>query len=335
MPSVHFCYPENSDFQSWEHDTLPRIKEEFYGCEVDRYYQWSDSPERADLIILLESNLFKTRKHVANIEKEPLLNRFPDRVFTYNYEDHPAGLIDGVYAQMPASRFDPRRHRSIPILFQHNELIYGFTDDEVKGHPPELLFSFRGSISHPIRRRMFAACERLGQAHSLKIIDRWYDHSADEKESFVYEILNSKFVLAPRGLAPYTNRVTEAMAAGRVPIILADDFQEFDDVAMEQCTIRIRESEVENLGGVMARYESQAQEMGRRGREIWQDKFSERKRLLNLLDQVVKLRELRDTTIDMNYYRRRWYSREFQRANGWTFGQRFVNKLKRAIRRRE
>lgn len=333
VTSVHFCYPQNSSFRPWESETLSNIKKEFFEYGIDREFSWCDSPDESTIIVLLESNTFKSFDHIRNVETEPLLNQFPDKVFTYNYEDHPPGFIDGVYAQMPHSRFDHNRHRSINIIYQHNALIYDLTDADAQWGLPSLLFSFRGSFSHSIRQAMFKACEQVDRPHSLKIIDKWYNHNEEEKSGFVQELLDSKFVLCPRGLAPYTNRVGEAMATGRVPIIMADDFQAFSGMDMDGFSLRLKEAEVERLPELMAEFESRAEEMGRIGRQVWNEKCGRGKRLLNLLHQIVDLRSRREAGIDMDYYRARWHSREFHRANGWTPSQRMGHKVKQVLNR--
>jgi len=327
--SVHFCYPENSSFRSWERETLPNLKREFFEFEVDQKFSWADSPDDASIIVLLESNTFKSRDHIRNLENEPLLNRFPDRVFTYNYEDHPPGFIDGVYAQMPHSRFEPSRHRCTNIIFQHNQLIYDLRDRDSTQKSPSLLFSFRGALSHPIRREMIDVCKRDDRPHALTIINSWYNHSDEEKDTFVQELLNTKFILCPRGLAPYSNRMGEAMAAGRVPIIIADDFEEFSGVDMAQFSLKLKEAEIKRLPDLMIEYESRAKDMGLIARQIWTAKFGRGKRIINLLDQLVDLRDKRQVTVDMDYYRSRWNSSAFRKANGWTLPQRIARKIKR------
>ncbi len=329
--SVHFCYPRNSSFKSWEHETLANVKKEFFAYGIDREYAWCDSPEEATIIVWLESNTFKFSDHIRNVETEPLLNRFPEKVFCYNYDDHPAGFIDGVYAQMPHSRFDRGQHRCINLMFQHNELIYDLTDADTQ-RSPSLLCSFRGSFSHPIRPAMFKVCEGMASPHALQIVDKWYNHSEQEKSDFVQELLDSKFVLCPRGLAPYSNRTGEAMAAGRVPIIIADDSQNFSGIEMERYALWLKEAEIARLPELMLQNESRAGEMGRIARQVWNEKLGRGKRLLNLLNLIMELKENRTAVVDMDYYRARWHSHEFHRAHGWTLRQRLERKVKQTLR---
>ena len=322
--NVFFTLQTQVTPNAWEHAFVPAIRGHFAAAPGSRY-RWVDDPVAADLIVLLESNHFRTQRAIPSLLAEPVLRDFPDKTFTINYEDHPAGFLPGLYAALPAGKFDPARHGSWCYLFPPNPEVYKSAVLPVDERC-DLLFSFRGAESYPVRRRLFdlpLAPEMRGR---ITRIDRWFNHDPGEQQDYVEEIRRSRFVLCPRGLAPASHRLFEVMALGRCPVIIGDEWVAPDAVDWSRCALRVPEADVESLPGLLKQREPEAAELGRQARAAWEQCFSPGRKFEAALDALVKLRDARPGNYDERAYQARWNSPVFRHLNGWTLPQRVSRK---------
>ncbi|MEG5066237.1 exostosin family protein [Microcoleus sp. B3-A4] len=95
----------------------------------------------------------------------------------------------------------------------------------------------------------------------------WCHHSDEQKVFYTEELINSKFVLCPRGNCPASIRLFKTMKMGRVPVILSDDWAAPDGPTWLDFSIRVSESKIHELPGIIEGYEAQALTMGNLARE--------------------------------------------------------------------
>ena len=254
------------------------------------------------------------------------------RFFTINYEDHPAGFLPGLYAALSATRYDPARHAAWCYLFPPNPEVYR-AESVAQTEEDALLFSFRGAASHTSRDQLFALKLPSEMRARITRIDRWYDHTQDEQQDYVTEILRSRFVLCPRGLAPASHRLFEVMALGRCPVIIGDEWVPPEAVDWENCSIRIAEEDIHGLPALLARREGEAAELGRQARKTWEQFFSPQRRFEAALDAIVRLRDRRPPGYDERVHQKRWRSHHFYRINEWALDQRLTRAARKVWRR--
>ena len=317
--------------QPWEDFFLTEIRAHFQ-AHPGSVYRLVEDPASAEIIVLLESNGFRSQHDIAALERQPLVRDYPQKLFTINYEDHPAGFLPGLYAALSASRYDPARHAAWCYLFPPNPEVYR-TSPTAPDEENALLFSFRGAPSHDCRDRLFAMKLPPGTHARVTRIDRWYDHTRDEQQDYVTEIRCSRFVLCPRGLAPASHRLFEVMALGRCPVIIGDEWVPPEAVDWERCSIRVAERDIEGLPALLARREGEAAELGQQARRTWERFFSPEHRFEAALDAIVRLRDRRPVGHDERICQQRWRSRRFHRINGWSLDQRLARAAGKAWRR--
>ncbi len=329
--NVLFAFPEGVRMQPWEDFFWTEIRAHFRE-RPGSTYRLVDDPAAAEIIVLLESNAFRSQHDIAALERQELVHDCPEKVFTINYEDHPAGFLPGLYAALSARRYDPRRHAAWCYLFPPNPEVYRAAPvalDETDA----LLFSFRGAPSHACRERLFALKLPASIPARVTCIDRWYDHTRDEQQDYVAEILRSRFVLCPRGLAPASHRLFEVMALGRCPVIIGDEWVPPEAVDWERCSIRVAERDIGGLSALLARRAGEAAELGRQARLAWERFFSPERRFEAALDAIVRLRDRRAGGYDERVHQKRWRSHRFYRLNGWALDQRLVRAAGKVWRR--
>src|SRR4051794_16456424 len=74
------------------------------------------APETADAIIIQEKNSFKNFRYIKDLESDPIISKYPDKVFTINTDDCATGLLRGLYTSLPKTRFNPGIHASVPYM---------------------------------------------------------------------------------------------------------------------------------------------------------------------------------------------------------------------------
>ena len=205
----------------------------------------TDDPGAADLILFVDPHLCADWRLRA-LSAHPLVREYRAKVLVYNERDHPWCVLPGLYCSMPASRFDERRQRACAY--------YGAIDlaEEARLHAPaDLLFSFLGSRSHPIRRQV------LRLTHPRALVEDtsgflFYDRSNPDaydrqKAHYLETLLRSKFVLCPRGAGTASIRLFETLAAGRVPVILSDEWVAPPGPDWKQCALQFAEADIASI----------------------------------------------------------------------------------------
>jgi hypothetical protein len=326
---VHFAHPTFTYFREYETNTIGKVQAEFNATSCLEQYELAKNADDADLILLMESATYKWRNHTENLVKDPLLLRHSDKVLTYNFQDGAAGFLDGVYVHTEKSRFILGHHKSWSTLWPHNEEIYLVTDERIAARKPTKFATFRGSISHRFRQKLIDQYKgRYKEGFEVTRIDRWYDHVLGEKRSYIDEILDSKFVLCPRGICSYAPRFMEAMALGRVPVLLADDWVAPEGLDLEAVSVVVPQKDYKHLPEILRAKEHLIEELGANGRAYWKQHFQRDGRLRALIDLAVKQKTELGTLPTLDEYRERWSKRSFHWANGWTLPQRIFQKLR-------
>ena len=234
-----------SKVKNWEVEFLRRVKSELSQRTPQSTFQLVDALEEADVVLHVDSN--RSTKDLATHRK--LLQWAAEEgkyAFALSFQDEPLGVLPGIYTSLGTSNFDPSLHLSWPHLEAPNKNVE--SSPQVSPKQASQLFTFLGSCSHPLRRKLFSMYESGHQDKwNVSEIRRWYDHSDEEHENYVSAILNSRFVLCPRGIAAYSHRIFEAMVLERVPVIIADDWVPFSFPQQDHYYVTIPESELENL----------------------------------------------------------------------------------------
>jgi hypothetical protein len=222
-----------------------------------------DCPEQADLVFFVGDRRF----YHSGIYSSEIFKKYPEKSLVIDFADRTIPRIPGLYATIPAYL------HSCPIyeygFYPYN---YGCFDLEnaVKSFSGyRYLFSFMGNVNtYPNVRSQI-----INLTH-----DRAYlkdTSNASSIELFSDILINSKFILCPRGIAPSTIRMFEAMRAGRVPVIIADEWRENAiDGDWSEFSIAISEKDIERIPTILEKLEPQSLEMGKKARLAWEQNFS-------------------------------------------------------------
>lgn len=127
------------------------------------------------------------------------------------------------------------------------------------GAPPaqkkDIYVSFIGSISHPLRKKIFKI--KLPANCILKKRDMWHyyaDKETQEVEMKEYKdvLSRSRFSLCPRGTGVSSLRFWESLQAGAIPILMSDKVALPKGVDWDACIIRVAERDIMKIPQILS-----------------------------------------------------------------------------------
>lgn len=241
--------------------------------QADRYgeHVLVADPEAADLILLLDAHQHLDDWRQQAIRRHPLVRSFADKVFVYDERDIPHDSLPGIYVAMPRFEYDERRHRAFAYYKLLNDT------RSVASVTPDLLFSFQGRNVGPVRGAVLAlshprAVVRDSSEHDFFAAD--CSALDDATHSYRELVGRSKFVLCPRGAGTSSLRLFEALAAGRVPVILSDEWVPPPGIDWDACSLRVRERDAAVVAGYIEAVESAWPALSGAARETYAEWFA-------------------------------------------------------------
>jgi hypothetical protein len=231
-----------------------------------------DDPVEADAIVFTECHLVRDRA-LRPVVNAPLTRRFPHKTLVYDERDRPWCSLPGVYVSMPARHFDEQRQRAC-AYYSIQDPTVGRTGVESS---PDLLFSLMASPTHHSRRSLFELDHPRGV---VERVDRFvfFDPSSHDyaarRDRFGEMVARSKFVLCPRGRGTSSIRLYETMAAGRVPVVIADDWVPPSGPHWDRFILRWPEGVTDGLLELLERTEAESDVMGAAARAAFLDWYA-------------------------------------------------------------
>ena len=273
-------------------DDCTRIKR---GVSTDtfRIHTTTDDPEVADVIIFFEP---EDPYLASDVRNHPYTRRYADKTFLVDPSDRIVPFLPGIYASVQRGQYDRSRVRAgfFPAVCDHDWI----TCDATAG-PPELLFSFVGDARGvPVREaivkirharaliRDTADDPANAHGHPAGFYERFHRHFAEV-------MVNSHFTLCPRGAGTSTFRLFETMKAGRVPVILSDDWVAPEGPAWPSFSLAVPERDVKLLPEILEAHEERAERMGRMAREQWELWFSETASFHRIVEWCLSIQQSR------------------------------------------
>lgn len=253
------------------HGWLDHLRELAGKDRLGRHQLCSD-PESADAILFVENAQFADYTY-RRVKRHPLTQQFREKTFIYNEVDKPFGGLPGLYCSMPSARFRSQHQIAFPYLSLPNSYVKHIHKWKVQ---QDWSFSFVGSISHRLRKRIVALQPHSRGVRNTSEFNVW-NATAQERASqgmlFAEAMARSRFVLCPRGIGTSSFRQFEAMQAARAPVIISDKW-----VAPSQTdwdfAIRVEERNIEAIPDILAEHASEALDRGQAARKVWENVYA-------------------------------------------------------------
>ena len=280
-------YPEIDD-PTWPAKKLLKR----YRAQRVQEHAFVDDPDEADAILVVESvgEMFGEDIHRRVLRSHPWIDRYPQKLLHVDRSETPLPWLPGMYSCLPADRFDPRRCRAIGFPEPTNHRVEAFA---AFGHQrPTLLCSFRGARMPGVRTLLLdeARFDSDFEIIETEFGKQWaYGTSDTYRDSYARSIINSKFVLCPRGWATSTYRMYEVMELGRIPVVLSDQWIAPSGPDWDRCIVRVPEADYKSLPERLHKLEPQWDSMARHARTTWQDWFQPNAHARRILDWAADL----------------------------------------------
>ncbi len=231
-------------------------------CRLKQHAVTEDADD-ADIILFTEGHILEGGLgdwRLDAIRRHPLRSRYPGKCYIYDERDKPWCALPGIYVSQSSGSMIRRYQVAGP---------YGSdwaspATSPIEDAEPELLFSFVGSPTAPVRETLYTFRHRRCVVERVTNFVFWDSRApkfAERQQRFREVLLASKFVLCPCGQGTSSMRLYETLAAGRVPVILADDWVAPAGPDWERCSIRWPEVRAAQLPEYLERVEGDWPEM--------------------------------------------------------------------------
>lgn len=91
---------------------------------------------------------------------------------------------------------------------------------------------------------------------------------------YIEDLLDSLFVLCPRGVGPTSMRLFEAMELGRAPVIIGDSWLPVAHLPWNEFAIFVPEKDVGHIPALLEAKRHKGTAMGHKARIVWEEHFS-------------------------------------------------------------
>ncbi len=158
----------------------------------------------------------------------------------------------------------------------------------IKETDKQILASFVGSMTHPIRLRMYESLKPYDDCAIL--MKNWMNVVAEELfTTFINASLASKFVLCPRGFGSTSFRLYETFQLGAVPVYISDDhyLPWVDELDWKEFCVLIRENQISDIHRILSSISDEDyNNMLSKGQEVYQKYFTLDGMTTNILKRI-------------------------------------------------
>lgn len=247
---------------------------------ASRLHTIVDDPDQADLILLLGNDAHFPER----LLQHTLYLSHPNRCAVYTEEDSYLPLVPGVYC---SATMDPSEQIGRCFNYSYasrhgkhtNHYLASTSGAEALDAEKRLLFSFQGGSTSLVRKRLFNV--NYGRPDILvenTANYRHWDNSQPDRDAqqlrYARTMLESHFVLCPRGAGAGSIRFFEVMAAGVAPVLIADDYALPPGVDWDSFLLRFPEREIARLPSLLEPHVASSRERGAAARRAYEQAFS-------------------------------------------------------------
>jgi Exostosin family len=231
-------------------------------------HKLTDSAQSADAILFTQCHMMPADWRMKRLRSHPLTRAYREKVLVWNELDRPWCALPGVYVNMPRRDFVARHQRAWGYFVPPAGEAQGDRD---------LLFSFVASNTARCRAPLFRLRHPRAVVEEVRGFRFWDPASerfAEQRARFQTLLGRSRFVLCPRGAGTSSVRLYEALAAGAVPVVIADQWIPPAGPAWESFSLRWPEGRTDGLIALLERREQDWPALSNAARRAYEEHFS-------------------------------------------------------------
>jgi hypothetical protein len=230
-------------------------------------------PGAADAILFVDIHINHEDHYLREFWRNDLVRSYPGKVFVLDHRDRPFFTVPGIYVSARSTSGFNTFMRGGP----YPRLPNTFSPATAA---PDLLFSFQGARTHPVRDAI------LNLRHPRAIVEDtarvsffpWEPTATPEarragRARYAEMVQRSKFILCPRGHGTSSFRLYETLSAGRVPVVVGDQWLVPPRVDWDSGIIRVRERSVHLIPEILEQAEAGWEEKAVAARALWDQHF--------------------------------------------------------------
>ena len=224
----------------------------------------TNDPREADIIIVCPR--LKNPVFPIEIFTSTIIRKYSAKVVIFSTDDSPFMTHPGIYTSLTLAN----AHDSVFLGGLYPSVAFGERSTVVEVVDPQYLFSFVGDVdTHLVRGRMAhlastdwgVQADQIGRkfyvvdskSPSLKNMPTTVHDEVKYRHQYDEILANSQFILCPRGRCPSSIRLFEAMRAGRVPVIISDDWVPPESVPWSEFALFVKESDIDQIPSILHR----------------------------------------------------------------------------------
>ena len=233
-----------------------------------------DDPAEAEVIVYENHTPKEIRDSIQ-------FKTFPQKCIIVNAEDSPSYFLPGCYASNHKTFLNQGRGRTIPYMRMQREGPNRFIE-AFNHYPHKYLYAFRGGATSWLRKRMFKILPRLDDTFVAES-NNYFHWSIDEsykttkaelQKEYAGLLKETLFFLCPKGAGSSSIRLFEVMAAGRVPVIISDDWIPVEGLNWDEFSIRIAEKDVDRIDSIIRAHQTAAITLGANALQTFNEFFA-------------------------------------------------------------
>jgi len=283
--AIHLTRPPGPPPKPW-YDDLESLRSAIESCGAGQIQ--CTEPDNADAILVFHQD--PARVPLQNVMSY-LSASERTKAFVYSTIDSVLPLVPGFYPSLPQ-----HNHISGTMGSPYFSVMrLDWLDALSTAVPAKWLFSYAGnSANAPVRRKLMLVNDDRGRlvdtgSHPGNLSGQTSEVYQEFHNQYAEMMRDSLFIVCPRGMGASSMRLYEAMRAGRVPVIISDDWVPPEGISWNRCSIRLAEKDVGHLGAVLREREAEALTLCRLARTAWEEHFSQSGVLQWLTQQLQRL----------------------------------------------
>ncbi|MDB4223118.1 glycosyltransferase family 47 protein [Granulosicoccus sp.] len=240
--------------------------------DVHGHHELANSPVEADVIVFIENTQF-TDILFKKLLNHPLVKAHPEKVYMFNEMDRSWPMLPGLYCSLSAKFAAYSDHAAFPYINICNDDIQNIHKDVTERR---WLYSFVGSSSHSVRKPVLKLNDERALVVDTSEFCVW-NHAQTSKydfqKTYINSVAGSKFVLCPRGIGPSSLRLYETLEAGRVPVIISDEWVAPKHIDWN-FAVRIPEWEISAIPTRLRELENEWEDRSTAARAAWESAYA-------------------------------------------------------------